>query len=945
MKLTFRQGIVQHQEDLAGNQLFLQAAGTSVSLNTSSTPTIITFAQKDANYLYTERASIANAWFGPFNAGTDYWLYWDLNVTTGIRTFGSTTLVPITAATTPTAVIGQYWFNTTENSGYAYNGNTWLPVLRVFAARYVSAVSFQSLGSSNKDFTGTQVGLYQSANAGALIFDQMGKPIKTSNGTFFTTETGVAIDDTVSNVRLANQLVPVEAQEAIPAYSVVYLSSFGQINLARSTDANQVRPVAIVDVNLTPGDSALAITTGTVINNSWNFSVVNAPVYVGDSGQVTIVQANSSIPSIGYVIAPNAIQFRVVSNSTSMGSQGPQGPQGAQGIQGNAGQQGIKGDTGTVGATGAQGPIGPAGPQGIQGVAGTNGTNGTDGATGVAGPQGDIGPQGPIGATGATGPQGPTGATGPQGPVGPNGGVGSAGATGPQGPAGSQGPQGDAGPTGSIGLTGNTGSAGPQGIRGATGLTGSTGPAGPTGPQGDVGPAGPTGPQGDEGVSLVSQGAWVSGNTYNPKDFVFAPSTGNAEVNSLWIYQGTGPYVSTIEPNADSANWVEFEAPAGPQGPAGPTGLTGAVGPAGPTGPQGQTGATGPTGPKGDVGTQGQTGPAGPQGTQGDEGDVGPAGSTGPKGDTGDVGATGPKGDMGASLIGEGAWTSGSSYVVGNYVTAQSIEDQTKQAIYMCIADDPNSATAPTTNASWVELYAPQGPQGDVGATGPQGDPGSIGPTGPQGDPGPTGPNGPTGPEGSEGPEGPQGITGPAGPTGPTGTKGDTGDAGPQGDVGPQGSTGPKGAQGNAGPTGADGAAGPQGDVGPAGPTGLQGPAGLGDNVTCVADNTFDQDEIVAVYFDDASGTYHCQSTTFTNTIGVATSAAAAIGDSVVIQLKGIYQVVNQTLVAGSTFYKVWEVMGWGQSRTPVTGNHLIRIGSALSTTKITLNLEAYTAM
>ncbi|MBI2259444.1 MAG: DUF1566 domain-containing protein [Flavobacteriia bacterium] len=149
---------------------------------------------------------------------------------------------------------------------------------------------------------------------------------------------------------------------------------------------------------------------------------------------------------------------------------------------------------------------------------------------------------------------------------------------------------------------GAQGPPGPQGIQGVPGNDGATGPAGPQGIQG------PVGPQGAPGVGLNNQGIWVSGTSYNPNDYVFAPSSSNPLVNSMFIVQAGASFVSNTNPADDLANWVEFEAPAGPQGlqgiqgPAGQDGATGPQGPQGIQGPAGQDGATGLTGADGQGG-------------------------------------------------------------------------------------------------------------------------------------------------------------------------------------------------------------------------------------------------------------------------------------------------------------------------------------------------------
>lgn len=86
------------------------------------------------------------------------------------------------------------------------------------------------------------------------------------------------------------------------------------------------------------------------------------------------------------------------------------------------------------------------------------------------------------------------------------------------------------------------------------------------------------------------------------------------------------------------------EGPEGPQGDTGPQGPTGSVGPQGATGPQGPIGNTGPQGPIGNTGATGATGSQGPQGTTGATGPQGPQGITGATGSTGATGPQGPPG-------------------------------------------------------------------------------------------------------------------------------------------------------------------------------------------------------------------------------------------------------------------------------------------------------------
>ena len=336
MKIPFRQGIVQYQTDSANTQQFLQRSGTAVSLAVSPTPTIVAFAHLDTDYLYTEGLSVPNAWAGPFVPGTDYWLYWDINMLTGVRTFGSTTIAPIVSAKMPApALVGQHWFDTIRHTMNVWNGSYWNVVVRVFAAKYTAAASFDPVSTTAKGFTGSQVGDNSTSRPGALVFDVMGKPLKTSTGTFYTTETGVAVSGLASAVKMASVILDAEAQEPIPAYSAVYFSDFDKINLCKPYTADTL-PYGIVEVDMVQGTITNVITSGIVINNRWNWSKVNAPVYIGTDGSLVTTPVYGSQTSIGFVLDRNA----VVLHQTATNINGPAGPMGPAGPQGPAGTGG-----------------------------------------------------------------------------------------------------------------------------------------------------------------------------------------------------------------------------------------------------------------------------------------------------------------------------------------------------------------------------------------------------------------------------------------------------------------------------------------------------------------------------------------------------------------------------------------------------------------------------
>ena len=232
MRINFRQGIVRVPPN------FLQQSGSAVNL-VIPTPAMATiaFADGPTDYLHTERLTVLNAWTGPFVSGTDYWLYWDIDTRTGVRTFGHTLLEPVVGATAPISPANdQHWFDTATNTMKVWNAatGTWQRKIRVFAAKLAGGSVFVSMSVNSPAFEGTQVGSHMvaPARAGALVFDINGDPVRRGDGRFFTTEdvavTGIAAS---SQVKIGSIVVDAVATTSIPAYSVVNFVDFHQITL------------------------------------------------------------------------------------------------------------------------------------------------------------------------------------------------------------------------------------------------------------------------------------------------------------------------------------------------------------------------------------------------------------------------------------------------------------------------------------------------------------------------------------------------------------------------------------------------------------------------------------------------------------------------------------------------------------------------------------------
>ena len=300
MLVTFRQGIVQVQS----TPTFITFSGGVVSLNANTTPTIINFADGFTDYLYQESQSVPNAWIGPFSAGTDYWLYWDIDSTTGLRTFGSTTLEPAFGSTLPLSpATDQHFFDTTRNQMYVFNGSVWRERIRVFAGKLESGANLMP------ESTGTQVNINQTVNVGYILFDEAGDPVTRSGGKFLTTETPVnASNNPINGYKLEAVQVRARAIETIPAYHAVTWKAQDRIGVASSAFP-EFPAVGIATTDIIRDEFKGFVTDGYVTNEAWNFTMpAGTALFLGPSGEIqTAVPQRISSQQLGYVVDANTM--------------------------------------------------------------------------------------------------------------------------------------------------------------------------------------------------------------------------------------------------------------------------------------------------------------------------------------------------------------------------------------------------------------------------------------------------------------------------------------------------------------------------------------------------------------------------------------------------------------------------------------------------------------
>ena len=295
MKVSFRQGIVRQQTDITDTPTFLQYSGGVVSLIVSPDPTIITFAHgPHDDYLFQESQTVTNAWTGPFVVDVDYWLYWDIDMYTGLRTFGHTTVEPkVSADAPPSPVADQHWFDKTNYVMKVYSSGRWIEKIRVFAGKIDNGAVLVPY------LPGTQVGLTTATFAGTFIFDEDGKPVKKfdkfGRGKFITTESPLSTQTTShSNFRLEALVIDAKAIENIPAFSAIAYKSAGKVGLASYLDPSYPA-IGIATEDMYTSEVRTFLKIGYLTSDSWNWNVAaGTPIFVGETGELT-----TTIPQVG----------------------------------------------------------------------------------------------------------------------------------------------------------------------------------------------------------------------------------------------------------------------------------------------------------------------------------------------------------------------------------------------------------------------------------------------------------------------------------------------------------------------------------------------------------------------------------------------------------------------------------------------------------------------
>lgn len=320
MKINFRQGLISYQQ--SGSQAVFLLPGivpNTVSLSVSPKPTIATIAHGSSDYLLKFDETVLNAW--QLTAGIDNWLFIDQDLINGALTYGVTTHEPITSLITPVAPAArQLWFDLNSMVMKTFTGVKWIITPRLVVGKVQN-------GNTNQIQSypvGSSVGLSIPGSPGFLMLDSQLRPLRTSAGELLTSDSPVRIKTTVGTSGVlsepVNSFIPVRANQAIPAMSLVYFDGEDSVSLASSNPAlvDPKTPIGVIEHALAMNEVGVITQQGEITYDQWNWSAVQfgKPLYCGYNGELTTTRPQGvQVYRVAYIKNAHTILFYIDSET------------------------------------------------------------------------------------------------------------------------------------------------------------------------------------------------------------------------------------------------------------------------------------------------------------------------------------------------------------------------------------------------------------------------------------------------------------------------------------------------------------------------------------------------------------------------------------------------------------------------------------------------------
>ena len=291
---------------------YLQVKNRSVIINTNSNDyVILSFSHGSANYLFMED-EITEAWTN-LPSSSPIWLYWDIDLYTGKRTFGYTNIKPSSGNILPEEpFLDQHFFDLTDNTMKVWSGAAWEEKIRLFATEYNGGQTAKITRPFRVN--NSQVGLNRSCEAGYILFDENFNPLKSGNK-FITTDSILSTFKDFSGSSLGRGIINGNAVAPIPMYYCIQWADRDKsIKIAKSTDLTYNECIGIAIERFGRNQNRRFITEGYIEDKvvfNWD-EPPNTNIFVGEYGEITAKPTTKhSIQRIGYIVNRHTIYVKL----------------------------------------------------------------------------------------------------------------------------------------------------------------------------------------------------------------------------------------------------------------------------------------------------------------------------------------------------------------------------------------------------------------------------------------------------------------------------------------------------------------------------------------------------------------------------------------------------------------------------------------------------------
>lgn len=306
MKATFRQGIIKYQN--YPSYIRYNSKTNCVGLYTDKSNILLNFAFGEFNYLFTEKDNLECAWSLPNNITDKIWLYWDIDISSGIRSFSYTEYDPFLKIKPSNPSSGQMFFDHSKVKYQWWNGQSWIDSIRIIAGIVNSDFSIDKIN------LGSQVDILEYCQLSEIVFDNNKMPVKryTQDGSELINK-GFILKGKLDSYNI-DQLVLENGilENNVTEFKCIAWTKNNTINYADPTKID-MPAFGLAAKNGNTGEVINFYTDGFIKSDVFKFTEAeNTPIYVGSNGSITtIADTTYSLQKIGYIVSYNTIYLKI----------------------------------------------------------------------------------------------------------------------------------------------------------------------------------------------------------------------------------------------------------------------------------------------------------------------------------------------------------------------------------------------------------------------------------------------------------------------------------------------------------------------------------------------------------------------------------------------------------------------------------------------------------